>query len=348
MKHLKYSLAVAALLSLAACSSDPEEPLAPDYSGVKVQPEVSVEQNATSDLTKVQTDDGQGDGTGSTYFKVGDEMGFLLIDERTGGLYSDTGETGILRYVFDGTYWATEDSYGMTEDNCRVFCHYPYQDHTVDGTYPNIYRDLETASNTDYLFGIARTPDSQSVNGMTPQVHMRMYHVLTRISFQLKRGNIPSIEGNNVGAGHVTAFTAYGHDAQGRSVHGSTTFNMINGEVVTPVTSDNSPVAFTETIIGESIPAAAGSTLGDWTEFMSAVPFTGTIDINLTIDGQNYSLTTQSNEFKAGTHCLITLTYNGSQVVFPNADGSQGSAFEIIPWTSGGSIGVKGNNRNQN
>lgn len=340
MNKIKYLLFSAAVLACAACSSEIEEPAPKDFSGKKVMPEITVAEQGSEQITK------KGE-TGSTYFKAGEHIGFLLLDENNpSSLYNDTKDIGVLRYTYDGVYWSTYDSYGMTESNCKVYCFYPYpesEDHSYEGTWPNSYRKIETGSNTDYLWGISKMQNGQTgINGMTPQVHMQMQHALTRISFRLKRTMVYD-PNSTIGKGDVTAFTAYGYDASNRPVHGSSKYCFITGKVNTPVTPDNKPVAFNQ-IAGNSIPQAVGSFLGSRDEYMSAVPFTGTIRVSLTIDGQSYTLTIPSHQYVAGNHYQITLEYKGSQVVFKPGTGATGGSMEIIPWTSGGSIGVKGNN----
>lgn len=341
MKIIRYSL-LAAVLACSACSSDTEEQLAPDYKDVKITPVITVNDESEDQFTKAGE-------TGSTYFKAGDHVGFLLLDDKTNGLYNDTKEIGILRYTYDGAFWGTYDSYGMTEEYCRVYCFYPYpesQDHSYDGLWPNSYRKFETASNTDYLWGESVIPNSsQGVNGATPQVHMKMNHALTRVSFQLKR-NLVYDPNSNIGKGSVTAFTAQGFDGQNRSMHGASKYCFITGKVVTPVQADANPVLFAS-LEGKSIPPAVNSILGGRDEFMTMVPGTGTINVNMTIDGQQYALVIPSYAYKAGYHYLITLIYKGSEVSFKPGDGSTGGSMEIIPWKPGGSIDVKSLNTNK-
>lgn len=343
MKIFRYSF-VAAVLAFAACSSDSEEQLPADYSGVKVSPDITVTDSLQDQFTKAGTGPSNTEPEGSKYFKAGDHVGFLLLDKNTNQLYNDTKEIGILRYTYDGVYWGTYDSYGMTEDYCRVYCFYPYlesEDHSYDGLWPNSYRKIETASNTDYLWGESVIPSSSSgVNGMTPQVHMRMNHALSRVSFQLKR-KLAYDPNSTIGKGAVTSFNAQGFDTSNRSMHGISKYCFITGNVVTPVTADKNPVSF-GTLAGHNIPQAVNSTLGDTKEFMSMVPGTGTIKINLTIDGQKYLVIIPNYDYQAGYHYLITLEYTGTQISFPDGTGTPGGKMEIIPWTSGGSIDVKG------
>lgn len=343
MKIFRYSL-VAAVLAFAACSSDTEEQLPADYSGVKVNPDITVTDSLQGKFTKAGTGQSNTGPESSTYFKVGEHVGILLLDDKTNQLYSDTKEVGVLRYTYDGVYWGTYDAYGMTEDYCRVYCFYPYpdsEDHSYDGLWPNSYRKIETASNTDYLWGESVIPSSSpGVNGMTPQVHIRMNHALCRVSFQLKR-KLAYDPNSTIGKGAVTSFNAQGFDASNRSMHGTSKYCFITGNVVTPVTADKNPVSFS-TLAGNSIPQPVNSTLGDTNEFMSMVPGTGTIKINLTIDGQSYLVTIPAYTYRAGYHYLITLEYTGSQIIFPDGSGATDGKMKIIPWTSGGSIGVKG------
>lgn len=339
MKRIRFSLVAAAVLVCAGCSSDPEEQLPKDYSDVKVSPVITVPEIGEEQITKA------GEGTSSTYFKSGDHVGFLLLDSKTKQLYNDTKAIGVLRYTYDGTFWGTYDSYGMTEDNCNVYCFYPYpesEDHSYDGLWPNSYRKIETASNTDYLWGESVLPaSSPGVNGITPQVHMRMNHALTRISFRLKR-SLAYDANSTIGKGNVTTFTAQGFDGSGKSMHGKSKYCFITGQVVMPVTADPTPVSF-KSLAGHSIPPALNSILGGREEFMSMAPGTATIKVNMTIDGQNYTTTIPSYTYKAGYHYQITLTYKGTEITFKPGTGSgAGDSMVILPWTSGGSIGVKG------
>ena len=348
MKQIRYLLISAAVMAFAACSSDVEEQGPRDFSGTKVVPEITIVDQGEAQFTKAY------DGTGSTYFKSGDHVGFLLLDKNTRNLYSDTKEIGVLRYTFDGKYWGTYDSYSMTEDYCDVYCFYPYdegEDHSYDGLWPNSYRTLDTSTNIDYLWGEAKLPaGSSGVNGMTPQVHMRMNHALARVSFRLKR-KMAYDPNSNIGKGSVTAFSATCKDKATKAVQqGKTKYCFITGAVNGGITPISNPVPF-NTLIGNSIPQAVGSTLGGRDEFMSVVPCKGSIDVNMTIDGQTYAVTVDQDktggEFKAGYHYLITLEYTGSEVTFTpgNGDGNgstgSGSGMEIIPWAPGGNIGVK-------
>ena len=111
MKQIRYLLISAAVMAFAACSSDVEEQGPRDFSGTKVVPEITIVDQGEAQFTKAY------DGTGSTYFKSGDHVGFLLLDKNTRNLYSDTKEIGVLRYTFDGKYWGTYDSYSR---DCRL------------------------------------------------------------------------------------------------------------------------------------------------------------------------------------------------------------------------------------
>lgn len=324
------------LFWLAACSSDNEDGSNELYR--QMQPLITVKDTPAGNISKA----GSGGG-GSTYFSVGEHVGFLLVDHTTNGLYSDTKNIGVLRYTFDGKNWTTEDSYVLTGGFARVYSFYPYNasdDHSYDGVWPNSYRSIETSSNTDYLWGISKyTAGNPGINAKAPQVHVQMSHVLCRVSFQLKRA-IAYDPSANIGKGSVTAFSAKGVDAGGNSMHGTSKYCFITGEVQRPVTADKNPVHFS-TLAGHSIPTDLNSTLGGSSEFMSMVPGKVSMKVNMNIDGQSYQVTVPQMDYVAGNHYLITLVYKGSQVELAPDTGTQGGSMEIIPWASGGNIGVK-------
>ena len=74
---------------------------------------------------------------------------------------------------------------------------------------------------------------------------------------------------------------------------------------------------------------------------MSIAPMTGILTVDLTIDGQDYTVTLDPVNFEAGYHYVVNLEYTGTEIKFPDASGAPGTKLEIVPWSSAGSIGVK-------
>ena len=76
---------------------------------------------------------------------------------------------------------------------------------------------------------------------------------------------------------------------------------------------------------------------------MTVLPGTGILTIDLTVDGQPYTVTLDPHSFSAGTHYRVNLVYTGTQIEFPSASGAAGTAMEIVAWNSGGTLEVKRN-----
>ena len=325
------SLALAA--ALGGCSEE-GDPL-PDAPATKLNPSVYVVDQGVP--TKYDPND-----LGSTYWQVGDECGFLLLDNTTHALYTDT--KGHIRYRWDGVYWSTEEGYSMNEKYVDVYCFYPFlttQSATPDGLWPDSWLPVETASNTDYLWGRMIDHFKDKVNGPNPDVSMEMFHVLARVSFKIKRV-LWYDENNNIGKGNVSAFSVTTkQSANSNSLRGAFKYSFITGTPdYSTMVYDTNPVEF-NTIIGASLPSATGSTIGETTEFMSVIPVSGILTVDLTIDGQSYTVTLDPVNFQAGYHYVVNLEYTGTEIKFPDATGAPGSKLEIVPWTSAGAIGVK-------
>ena len=321
---------------LTACSAD-EVPAAPQPAS-RVRPVISVMDEGTGVLTRADGD------LSSTYFRAGEDVGFLLLDRSTHGLYTDT--QGLIRYSYDGVYWSTEEGYAMSDNYVDVYCFYPYpsdRDNTYDGLYPESYLPIETASNTDYLWGTMHSSFVGKVNGPNPDVSMVMYHALSRISFRVKR-QIEFNPNNTVTKGAVSQFTVKTQkNGSVNPMRGSCKYSFITGTInETGAVYDASPVEFT-TIAGHQLGQAVGSTIGEDSEFMTVLPGTGILTIDLTVDGQPYTVTLDPHSFVAGTHYRVNLVYTGSQVEFPSASGAAGTAMEIVAWNSGGTLEVKRN-----
>lgn len=334
MRGILGILSLAVGFALGGCS-DEADPIKVPASSAKVRPTIYVvDQDVT---TKYDPND-----LGSTYWKNGDEVGILLLDNASHALYTDT--KGHIRYRWDGSYWSTEQGYSMTENYVDVYCFYPYPTSlsaTPDGLWTESWLPVETGSNTDYLWGTMIDYFKNKVNGSNPDVSMVMYHALARVSFRVKR--VIAYDANStIGRGNVSSFmVTTKQSSNNKSMRGSFKYSLTNGKVdISSMAYDNAAVSFTS-IAGHSLPQAVGSTVGETTEFISIVPTTGVLTAQLAIDGQNYTVTLDPYTFKAGYHYVVNLEYTGTQVLFPSATGATGTKMEITPWSSAGTIGTK-------
>lgn len=334
MKGLFGILSLAVGLALGGCSED-ADPITGPASSAKVNPTIYVVDQDVP--TKFDPND-----LGSTYWTIGDEVGFLLLDKASHALYTDT--KGHIRYRWDGDYWSTEEGYSMNENYVDVYCFWPFPtslSSTPDGLWTESWVPVETGSNTDYLWGTMIDYFKNKVNGPNPDVSMVMYHALARVSFRVKRV-LAYNESNTVGKGNISSFkVTTKQSGNGQSMRGSFKYSITNGKVNLSATSYDAAAVSFSTIAGHSLPQAVGSTVGETTEYISIVPTTGVLTVQISVDGQSYTVSLDPYTFKAGYHYVVNLEYTGTQIQFPAATGGTGTKMEIKPWTSAGSIGTK-------
>ena len=328
-------MTLALTAALSGCSEE-VVPI-PEATDAKVRPTIYVVNEGV--MTKADGD------LGSTYWTPGDDVGFLLLDNSSHALYTDT--KGHIRYTWDGSYWSTEEGHEMNAKFVAVYCFYPFPltlNTVPDGIWTDSWLPVETATNTDYLWGTMIDYFKNQVNGPNPDVSMVMYHALARVSFRLKRA-IDYIPGSTVTTGSCSSFkVSTKQSSNSKSMRGAFKYSLTTGNLSqSSMTYDDNKVAFSS-LEGHTLAQTMGSTIGETTDFMSVMPVKGTLTVEMTVDGQSYTVTLDPYTFKAGYHYVVNLEYTGTQINFVSGTGAAGSGMEITPWSSAGNINVKGSN----
>lgn len=159
MKKISAYILICSLL-YSSCSSEQEE-----------NANLKVSAYLTDAITRAPIND----------FVAGNKIGIFTTYGTLNQPYYGVKSNAISSY--DGVKWIS-DPVSLTGKMATIYAYYPYSEDTGNGE--NI--TVETASQTDYLFG----KGSNTVNMTTPNVTIGMKHALSKLSFKVKKVNYPA------------------------------------------------------------------------------------------------------------------------------------------------------------
>lgn len=223
--------------------------------------------------------------TGSTLGE-GSEIGICLTGNS--GSYDGTDYSNV-RFTADGTVagqtWIPEKEVMVSSSTATVHAYYPYsEDVTEIGSIP-----VETASQTDYLYAL---PVS-GINNRNSEVNISMQHALAAVRFSISRGTY-------TGTGSITGIAAQGENMATEGILDAT-----SGKI-TDIGGKGEPISLSFNSTGLE---NTGTDI-----YMLAVP-TGrstSMDIDLTMDGETFSISTAPVMLSQGTVAIIDITINNT------------------------------------
>ena len=228
--------------------------------------------------------------TGTT-FDSGKAIGVALLVQGTGASYDNQGYSNV-KYTSSGTgngqTWAASPDIKLSSTLGQLYAYYPYSSSVTDVSYIPI--NLKT-NEVDYMWA-EETANTKNVSNKKPTVTLSMRHALTAIRCALKRGSY-------TGTGKVTAIEIKS-DALGTSA----TWNAKTGKF-TGVSGTSTGRSKTT-----NFNVANGATNVDF--LMIPNGQSKTVTFKVTVDGQNYIVTSPDNvAFAAGTIYSYSLILEG-------------------------------------
>ena len=214
----------------------------------------------------------------------GSQIGITLA----GDVYSEYDNTVFTASTVNGKQqWNSTKEVLLTSEESVLFSYYPWK----EGTDYNAI-EIETASQTDYLYG---TPvESVSEDNANPTITLN--HALANI-------NLTFVKGTYVGEGDVTEVSVYGDGiATGGTFDASITQSYIPGEPLTGV--------------GEKVTVTTATELdGDAVNIMVVpVNVSKSFTVTATIDGVDYTVSTSAVQLEMGNSYKYTLTLNSTMM----------------------------------
>lgn len=299
MKQVKSLMAVAsALLILSSCNQNADN--------------TPVSENVP--LT-VKTTFGTATKAVITSFPNASELGLFVTNGALGNNYEGVSGYSNVKSSYSGSAWSQAAPIYLTNNNATIFSYYPYNAAVTNGTAIPV----ETASQTDYMFGSAN-----AVNNSAATATLTMKHSLALVEFKFNKSNYPGvglltkIEIAN-GAGKTLLFsegtmncsTGAISNTSGKNI--SASISNASGLLTLPATASTDENTYPKVMVLPTVATAA----------------TGDLVINFTIDGKVYDFQVPAaTVWAGGSKNIYTVTLSGTAV-------SVNGSVAITNWTSG-------------
>lgn len=233
-------------------------------------------------------------------FEVNDEIGLYVTSGSLDNLYNNKTEYSNVRSTWGGVTWAQSTNVYLDNKEATVFAYYPHTSAAGNGKAIAV----ETASQTDYLYGAS----TSTATVAKPNTTIAMHHALTQVAFKMSTKNysgnglLQEVKISNTGAGN-TIFTKGIMNCQTGSVTGT--------ETGTLTLNANHTISPDETVFSAlCMPVPTPTT-------------SKTILLTFKIDNVDYTYQLSTGtSWLAGTRNLYTIVLEGKDVVIGGGDGS--------------------------
>jgi len=248
-------------------------------------------------------------------FPNASELGLFITSGTLGNNYENASSYINVKSTYSGSAWSQATPVYLTNNNATIFSYFPYSAAVTNGTVIPV----ETASQTDYMFGSANT-----VNNSAATATLTMKHALALVEFKMNKSNYP-------GVGQVTKIEIA--NASGKTVLFSEgTMNCSNG-TISNSTGKNAAASIINASGLLTIPATASTDESTFPKVMvlptAATTASGDLVINFTIDGKVYTYQVPaSTSWSGASKNIYTVTLSGTAV-------SVNGSVAITDWTSG-------------